>query len=64
MQKIKMIRPKVPSSATRYGRTDAHTDGRGESDNPPKFSIKNCRGAKSKIVPYEPYCMQKSKNLD
>ena len=26
-------------------RTDGRTHGRGESDNPPKFSIENCRGA-------------------
>ena len=40
-----MIRP-IDSEQRIPLRTDGRTDGRGESDNPPKFSIKNCRGAK------------------
>ena len=45
MQKIKMICP-IDSEQ----RTPLRTDGRGESDNPPKFSIENSRGAKNKRI--------------
>ena len=48
MQKIQMIRPidsEQRNPLRMHGRTHARTHGRGESDNPPKFSIENCRGA-------------------
>ena len=44
MQKMKTIRP-IGSEQRIPLRTDGRADGRGESDNPPKFSIENCRGA-------------------
>ena len=36
---------------------DGRTDGQGESDNRPKFSIKNCRGAKSEILRIKYVCV-------
>ena len=44
MQKIKMICP-IDSEQRIPLHTHGRTDTQGESDNPPKFSIENCRGA-------------------
>ena len=43
MQKIQMIRHIDSEQRNRYGRTNGRMHGRGESDNPPKFSIENFR---------------------
>ena len=52
MQKMKKIRPidsgpRIPLRTHR--RTDVRTHAQGAADNHPKFSIKNCRGAKMKF---------------
>ena len=44
MQKMKTIRP-IDSKQRILLRTDERTQGQGDSDNPPKFSIENGQGA-------------------